>query len=99
MGRRLALHDLLLTFCDNVYFQAPENVIMQYPAILYEPADEIREHANNNIYGLTESWELTIIDYDPDSPIRENVRMLPMCSFDRFFRTQGLNHFVYTLNY
>ena len=97
--RRLSLHDLLLSYADNVYFQAPENIKMKYPAILYRPDEEVRKHANNGAYGLVDGWEITIIDKDPDSPIRQALRTLPLCSFERMFRTEGLNHFIYSLYY
>lgn len=72
---------------------------MQYPAIVYEPSGEIRRHANNDTYSLDDEYQVTIIDPDPDSPLRKAYRMLPGVSFDRMFRTEGLNHFVYTHNY
>lgn len=99
MGTRLQLHELLLTICDNVYFQPPENVKMRYPAILYEPQDEDRMFAGNNTYGLTDGYEVTIIDQDPDSPVRQKFRWTFNCSFTRLLRAEGLNHFLYTLYY
>lgn len=99
MDRRLQLHELLLTFADNVYFQEPERQGMVYPAILYQPDYEYRTHANNATYGLVDRWQVTIMDEDPDSAIRQRLRMLPLCVFDRHFRTSGLNHFIYSLYY
>ena len=95
--RRLQLHDTFLAFCPNVYFQPPENIKLVYPCIIYEPDDESRTHANNGIYSLKDEYQVTIIDRDPDSAIRQAVRMIPMSSFSRFYATEGLNHFIYTL--
>lgn len=97
--RRLELSALLNSLCDNVYFQEPGDDKLVYPAILYRPVDENRQHANNATYILTDEWQVTIIDRDPDSPLRQRYRMLQGVSFDRHFRTQGLNHFVYKHNY
>lgn len=95
--RRLALSALLHTFTDNVYYQEPENTKMAYPAILYRPDYEERSYADNLTYGLMDRWQVTIIDEDPDSALRQAFRMLGGCAFDRHFRTEGLNHFIYTL--
>lgn len=99
MGTRLQLHELLLTFADNVYFQPPENVKMQYPAIIYHPDIEARKFAGNSTYDLRDGYLVTIIDQAPDSLVREAFRRLPLCSYNRSFRTDGLNHFIYTLYY
>ena len=98
-ARRLQLHNLLLTFCPNVYFQEPKNTSMQYPAIVYKGDDELRDHANNGTYSLNDGYELIVIDKDPDSPLRHKIRTLPKISFDRRYVGDGLNHFVYSLYY
>ena len=99
MDRRLSFNALLRTFCDNVYFQPPENLRMKFPALVYEPDYEHREHADNKAYTLVDRYLLTVIDPDPDSELRHKVRMLPMCVFIRSFQTEGLNHFNYSLYY
>lgn len=99
MERRLELSQFLHTFCDNVYFQPPENVQMKYPAIVYTPVDENRKHANNDTYDIVDEYQVTIIDRDPDSPIRMAFRRSRLCSFSRSFPADGLNHFIYSLHY
>lgn len=99
MGRRLELSALLHTLTDNVYFQEPENIQMEYPAILYKTGDEETRHANNRPYSSDDEYEVTIMDYDPDSELREAFRELRLsrCSFVRVMRVDGLNHFIYSL--
>lgn len=97
MGTRLQLQALLLTLCDNVYFQPPPNVRMKYPAIVYERSDDDTKFANDKPYSHAKRYTLTIIDEDPDSDIPDKVRMLRYCRFDRFFTADNLNHDVYNL--
>lgn len=99
MDRRLELSALLHTLTDNVYFQEPGNNQMVYPAILYKTSDEDTRHANNRPYSSQDEYEVTILDYDPDSDIRKAFRelRLPGCAFDRVMRVDGLNHFIYSL--
>lgn len=97
--RRLELHEIL---CDvlgsrNVYFQPPESVKMKYPAIRYTRDDIETDYANDNPYIQTTMYQLIVIDPDPDSEIVEKVKRLPMCSFDRHYAADNLNHDVFTI--
>jgi hypothetical protein len=97
MGRRLELQELLLTFAEHVYFQPPESMVMQYPCIVYHRDDVNTEYADDKPYKSRKRYQVTIIDRDPDSQIPDQIRSLPLCSFDRFFTADNLNHDVYTL--
>lgn len=70
---------------------------MQYPCVLYEWDDEEKKFANNKGYQRTKRYQVTVVDRDPDSPLPDLVAELPMCMFDRSFKADNLNHFVYHL--
>jgi hypothetical protein len=93
--RRLQLHDLLLTFCDNVYFQPPANIYMEYPCIVYSRDFAETKFADNQPYDKVQRYLVTVIDRDPDSDIPDKVAGMPMNTFNRFFTTDDLNHDVY----
>lgn len=96
MGQsRTKLHDLLLHITDNVYFQPKQNVELEYPCIIYKREDSEFRHANNELYDQFKRYQVTVIDRDPDSGIPDQVATLPMCSFNRFYTADGLNHDVY----
>lgn len=98
MGRpRQELHDLLLTMADQVYFQPPANVQMVFPCIVYGRYGEDAKFADDGPYLRTKRYQVTIIDRNPDSEIRDKVADLPRCIFNRFFVTEGLNHDVFYL--
>jgi len=40
---------------------------------------------------------VTVIDRNPDSDLPGKVAELPMCTFNRFFTADNLNHDVYTI--
>ena len=101
MASRLSLHK---TFEDilgskNVYFQPPASVFMKYDAIVYSKKDVYTTHANNSTYNQTNCYEVTVIYRDPDSDITKKLLALPMCSFDRHFTSDNLNHDVLTIYY
>jgi len=99
MGRRLDLQAELVDILnsDYVYFNPPENITMQYPCIVYTQDSEEKLHANDRNYGRHKRYLVTVIDRDPDSPIAEAVSNLPMCSFNRIYAAENLNHHVYQL--
>lgn len=101
MNRRLELHEIL---CDilgsrNVYFQPPESVKMNYPAIVYALKNITNKSADNTAYIQSYSYELTVIDKNPDCEFVNDVLKLPTCSFDRHFKSDNLNHYTFTLFY
>lgn len=98
---RLDLHELLVETLGsrNVYFQPPENLKMNYPALVYSLSNARIDHADNHIYLRHKRYDLTVIDPDPDSEIADRVADLPFCSFDRMYKANDLNHFVFTIYY
>lgn len=94
---RSELQQLLELITPKVYFQPPENIRLVYPCILYELNDINMKYADNSPYNSTKRYMITVIDRDPDSAIKEAIALLPLCSFDRFFTADNLNHDVFTL--
>jgi len=72
---------------------------MVYPAIVYSRNDIINSFADDKVYNQTHSYQLTVIDEDPDSEIVQNVSKLPTCRFDRHYESDNLNHDVFVINY
>lgn len=95
--QRLELHMLLETFADNVYYQAPSSQQMQYPCIRYQLDALNVKFADNHPYRQKWRYQVTVMDLDPSSPIKDKVADLPLCSFNRFYTADSLNHFVFDL--
>lgn len=97
MGHRLDFQAMLLTLCDNVYFDPPPSIQMQYPCVIYSRYRIVIAHADNAPYKHDTRWQVTVVDRDPDSEIVEKVKALPKVSYDRFYTADDLNHDVFTL--
>lgn len=97
MASRLELQTLLETLTENVYFQPPTGIEMQYPCIVYQRDNSRSEFADNRPYMHTKRYQVTVIDRNPDSELPDMVEALPYCSFNRFFAADSLNHYVFTL--
>lgn len=98
---RLDLHQLLIdrTGVENCYYSPPTDLRMMYPCIVYELAGETNIFADDLPYVHRKRWEVAIIDGDPDSEIPDKLKQLRFSRFDRFFTSDNLNHFVFTLFY
>lgn len=101
MSTRLELHELLCTIFGSrqVYYQPPESIKMEYPAIVYSKSDIESRFANNAAYSFSYRYEIIVVDKTPDNPVIEKLLQLPYCSFDRHYKSNNLNHDVFTLYY
>lgn len=99
MGQRLDLDNLLRGLLGStfVFYQPPPSVELEYPCILYHWDDEATEHADNLPYHRRRRYQVTVITHDPDSDIPDKIGALPLCTFDRFYTADNLNHYVYKL--
>ena len=101
MSSRLELHKELCEILEsrNVYYQPPESVKMNYPAIVYSRADIRNTYADNEVYTQSHVYQVTVIDKDPDSKIAVKISALPTCRFNRHFESDRLNHDVFFIHY
>lgn len=101
MADRLELHSKLVALlgCDHVYYQSPETIKMEYPAIRYSKTNIKSTFANSNVYSNKKSYEIIVIDKKPDNVVIDKMFELPYVRFDRHYVADNLNHDVFTLYY
>lgn len=99
MDRRVELQLLLETLAghNHVYFQPPSGHKMVYPAIVYERDGRVNQFADNAPYAHKKRYQVTIIEKNPDSPTPDKIAALSLCTFVRYFATEGLHHDIYSL--
>lgn len=99
MDRRLKLDAILAEIIgsDHLYFQPPETIRMEYPCIVYERTRARTKFADNDPYNFRRGYSITLIDRNPDSPYIEKIAHLPMCVYDRNFKSGNLNHDVFVI--
>lgn len=101
MASRTQLQSKLEEFLGSrqVFYQPPESVKMQYPAIKYSKKKPDSKHANNSRYFKMNCYEIIVIDRIPDNPVIEAILELPYSSWERHYTADNLNHDVLTLYY
>lgn len=81
----------------QVYFQPPVQLMLKYPAIVYERMPGDTTFADNVSYRHIHRYQVTVIDEDPDSPIVDKIAGLPACVHERHYAVDGLNHDVFNI--
>ena len=100
-NRRIQLQKNLesLLGSRNVYFQPPGGTQLKFPCIVYRLEQATDQHAEDKIYRRLYRYSLTYITKDPDDPMTDRIDDIRYCSFNNFFTSDNLNHYVYTLYY
>lgn len=101
MAPRTELHEKLVELLGsrNVYFDPPSNIKMKFPAIEYHYSRFKPVRADNTVYLLHTSYDLTYIDKDPDSEVIQKLLLLPYCTHDRSFVSDNMHHHTFTIYY
>lgn len=100
MGKRLDLHNELLEFITNVYYQPPSTLRMNYPCIIYSKNDKFRESANDGIYLSKQGYDITVIETNPDSEVSDLIEShFQHCSIEQYYTVDNLNHTKLNLYY
>ena len=107
MNKRLELHEKLCEIINitapdgdrHVYFQPPPSVKMKYPCVRYSLSDIRNTHADNVNYKQRKSYEIILIDANPDNGYVDVLANLPLCRFVRHYAANNLNHYVFNIYY
>lgn len=99
MARRPKLQETLeeLLQSENVYYQPPASVYLQYPCIVYQDDLLTQRHADNSVYKVERAYSVTLITKQCDDPIAEKLAWLPRCRFERSFTSDNLYHHVFRI--
>lgn len=101
MDRWQNLRDLLKSILqsDNVYFQPPPSIKIEYPCIIFNRESDQSVKADNNRYTSMYRYSIIYIRRTHDTEIPESILELPLCSYDRFYTSDGLNHDAFSIYY
>ena len=96
---RLELHKIFQQIFENnnIYYQPPENIKIEYPALIYTKDNINIKYANNRSYIMKDRYMITIIDKRPDNQAIKKILNLENASYNRHYVSNGLNHDVLTI--
>ena len=84
---------------NNVYFQPPESININYPAIVYSRARIGNDFANNSVYSQMDTYEIIVLDKDPDSELVRKISLMDTAKHAKHYTSNNLNYDVFTLSY
>lgn len=97
---RQEVHDYLVElsgYGNNVYFNPPETVKMNYPCIVYNVADLGAKHADNFPYYRFDIYTVThIYSKITQSVLSNKLASTTGFNFDRHYYADNLYHDVFT---
>lgn len=101
MTTRIEFHNILCDILgnDHVYYQPPEKIKIVYPAIIYNRKNIEKVYADNFDYLRGHTYQVIVIDKNPDSEIVEKILSLPYTSYERHYVSDGLNHDVFNIKF
>lgn len=56
-----------------------------------------KTYANDGVYLSKRRYTIVVIDKDPDTNLVQKVTNLPMSRFDRHFKKDNLNHYIFNV--
>ena len=89
---RQSLSSRLHELCSHVYFQPPSSIKLTYPCIIYDLEKMAVKYADNAPYALYDMYSIKYITRDPDDLTRNQIVMLPLCSYERDYVSDNLYH-------
>lgn len=86
----------------KVYYQPPSSEKLKYPCLIYGLEGYDTRYASNRRYLSMPRYQLTLIDYNPESIIHKHLLDLNNANgcyvkFNRYFTSDNLNHWAYDL--
>ena len=85
---------------NNVYFQPPETLKLNYPCIIFKRSTSNGNYSDNRMYRFKRSYEVVAIDPRPDSKwidlFLENFRYI---RYVRSYTSDNLNHDIFIIYY
>lgn len=99
MATRLELQEKLEGLLGNkhVYYNPPETLKIEYPAIVYSKSDINTRKANDKVYSKNTRYTVIVIDKRSENAVIDKLLDLPYCSYDRSYKSDNLNHDSFTL--
>lgn len=82
---------------NRVYFQPPENLKIEYPAVVFHLSKIEVDRASDAPYKGAKEYSVTLITKDPEPDAIDEILKIPYSSLDTTYISDGMNHFVFTI--
>ncbi len=85
---------------QHTYFNPIDGIRMQYDCVIYNMSAMNERKANNKTYLNRAIYNVTVVSRDPETPVPWAIQEhFERCKPERFFVTDNLYHFPFTIIY
>ena len=81
----------------HVYYQPPESLKIEYPAIVYSRTGISTNKADDKVYSKSNIYKVTLIDKNPESIYVNDILDLPFCSMKSAYQSENLHHYQFEI--
>lgn len=107
---RLELRDELRKLTENLYYQQPPASGIKYPCIIYRRSGGVTLTADNLPYLTYRTYQIQVIDKDPDSKITEcleaktdfegnRLKIPHISNLQNHYTQYDLNYDIFSINF
>lgn len=82
---------------NRVYFQPPENLRMDYPAVIFHLSRNKTTHASDGRFKDNQEYTVILITEDPQPDALDAILNIPYSTLETTYVSNGMNHFVFTI--
>ena len=85
---------------ENVYYDPPTGITMEFPCFRFELNNYDIRRADNKAYAMKPRWAVTYITRDIEEiedVAKEMLDIFQYCNFDTSYRADNLQHAVFNL--
>lgn len=100
--RRIEIHKMFQELLGpgnekHVYYNPPEGIKMEYPAIRYMRDGIPSRAADDMVYKTNHTYICTLITREAESHLVDAMAQIPRIRYSRHYKADNLNHDIFTI--
>lgn len=82
---------------DNVYFNPPSNLKIQYPCVVYSINDILNKNADDEVYKQNIKYDCTLITKNVNDPLLKDLSKIKTFRYSRHYVVDSLHHYAFLI--
>lgn len=82
---------------NNVYFNPPSNLKIQYPCVAYSINDILNKNADDEVYKQNIKYDCTLITKNVNDPLLKDLSKINTFRYSRHYVVDGLHHYAFLI--
>lgn len=82
---------------DNIYFNPPSNLKIQYPCCVCSINDILNKNADDEVYNQNVRYDCTLITKNVNDPLLKELSKINTFRYSRHYVVDGLHHYAFLI--